>query len=138
LADLYEAIKAIFDADAALAGASGAFDELHAGEVGDPAAVPAPYCTVVTPEESTEEGTFGGERFVAETFAFQVVAATLEDSRDKAGLVNAVFDDDDLVVAADGIGSVRLEKGSQRSEQADEDRWVVTIDYRAMYWRTRP
>jgi len=141
LADLYDAIKTAFDAATSLiAGASdiGPFDELHSGEVGSPSDVPVPYCTMVDPQESNEEGAFDRWVFVQESFNFEIVDATLELVRDHAELVNAVFDSFSLPLSAAGLRDVRLTKIGQGTEQAAEDRWACAIDYDVTYWRRRP
>jgi len=136
LADLYDAIKTAFDADATLVTA--VFDELHSGEVGDPTSVPVPYCTMVTPSESTEEQMFHRYAMVVETFTFQIVDATRELVRDHAELVNAAFEAFSLSLTVAGIADLRLTKMEQGEEQADEDRWVCSIGYQAVYTRRRP
>ena len=136
MADLYEAIKAEFDAAATLVTA--VFDELHFGEVGNPTDVPIPYCTMTEPQEPKTEGGFDRTVFVQESFAFVIVDATEELVAAHAALVNAVFDSMSLRLTPTGLKSLRLEKQNQSFEQADEDRWGCMIAYQASYFRRRP
>jgi len=136
LADLYDAIKAAFDAEDTLV--SSPFDKLHAGEVGSPTDVAMPYCSMTVPQENILDECFGGRDFVEETFAFHVVDKTRELCRAHAKLVNAVFNSRSLSLSADGIDAITMKKTGQTEEQADEDCWLCSIDYQATYWRQRP
>jgi len=141
MADLYEAIKAEFDAAESLCGSASVdavFDELHFGEVGNPTDVPVPYCTMTEPQEPKSEGGFARTVFVQETFSFVIVESTEELAASRAALVNAVFDSMSLRLTATGLKSLRLEKMNQAFEQADEDRWGCMIAYQASYFRRRP
>lgn len=136
MADLYDAIKTQFDAEATLVTA--VFDELHAGEVGSPTDVAIPYCSMSVPREVVADECFGGNEIIEEEFAFQVVDATREETRDHAELINAAFNKRSLTLSAAGVGTVTLHKRGQSEDQVAEDRWLCEIDYMARYTRRRP
>jgi len=104
---LYEALKAVFDADSNL---STAFGVLYEGEPPDPTDKPMPLCTLVTGEDSKEERDFGGTSFWEEVIVFRILAETLEETNAYDGYLRAVFDNKEADITVTGLTIMDIHK----------------------------
>lgn len=129
MASFYTAIKTRFDEDGTLV--SSPFAALYMAQ--PPKVASYPYCVLLPNEESKLSGSFGGNSFHEEQFAFHIADKTQELVEAHADLVEAAFKNCETALTVTGLTVIRLDKDTRRFEQVEKDLWECVLEYITEY-----